>query len=295
VILITGETGTGKEVLARYIHETGPRSDMPFVKVDCATIPSALMESQLFGHVRGAFTGATADHKGFFEQADQGTLFLDEVGNLDLQTQSKLLQFFNDYTITPVGGAGPRRLNVHCVLATNSDLSRMVRTGRFREDLYYRIYNIVLSLPPLRKRPLDIPVLCRHFLDHYARKAGREFKGFSKEAMDKLLSWEWPGNVRELQTVVQRAALFASGDFVGAEDIQLSKGKEEQRKKRTPFRISMTDRKVVEEALKSSQGVVSKAAKALGIDRRTLYNFMNSQNLRPDQFRQGLTFTGPPA
>jgi DNA-binding NtrC family response regulator len=166
----------------------------------------------------------------------------------------------------------------------------MVRAGKFREDLFYRIYGINLVLPPLRQRPLDIPLLCGHFLSLYGGKSGRAFKGFSKEALDRLLAWEWPGNVRELQTVVQQAVLFAEGDIIGAQDIRLSKGKERRRKQRTPFKISLTDKKVIEAALLANLGVVSKAAHALGIDRRTLYHFMNSQGMRADDFRQGLKF-----
>jgi PAS domain S-box-containing protein len=214
-VLITGETGTGKELVARAIHERSPRRDRLLVKVNCAAISSGLVESELFGHEKGAFTGALARRKGRFELAHGGTLFLDEVGELPLETQAKLLRVLQERELERVGGSETVRVDVRLLAATNRDLAAMVARGRFREDLYYRLAVFPVTLPPLRARQGDIAILAHAFLRRFARQAGKRLEGFSPEALRRLQSYRWPGNVRELQNLVERAVILSAGPLVG--------------------------------------------------------------------------------
>jgi len=207
-VLITGETGTGKELVARAIHEASPRRERLLVKVNCAAISAGLVESELFGHEKGAFTGAVGKHKGRFELAHGGTLFLDEIGELPLETQVKLLRVLQEREFERVGGNETIRVDVRVVAATNRNLPQLVARGQFREDLYYRLNVFPVALPPLRERAEDIPPLVNAFLQRYARQAGKRIEEISPEAMWKLLAYKWPGNVRELQNVIERAVVF---------------------------------------------------------------------------------------
>ncbi len=220
-VLITGENGTGKELVARAVHRLSPRANRTFVEVNCAAIPTELIESELFGHVKGSFTGAIDDRPGKFEVADGGTLFLDEVGDMSLAAQAKVLRALQEGVITRVGGRRPIQVDVRVLSATNKDLAEEIRQGRFREDLFYRLNVIPLHVPPLRERREDIPMLVQHFANLAVREAGLAPKSFTPEAVEKLQRMDWPGNVRELRNTVERLLILASGDAVTAQDVEL--------------------------------------------------------------------------
>ena len=210
-VLICGETGTGKELIARAVHDLSPRKGRTFVKLNCAAIPTGLLESELFGHEKGAFTGAIAQKVGRFELANQGTLFLDEIGDIPLELQPKLLRVLQEQEFERLGGTRTIRVNVRLVAATNRDLAKMVAEGRFRSDLYYRLNVFPLALPPLRERPDDIPRLVRHFTQRFARRMGRRIESIPSATMDALVRYPWPGNVRELQNIIERAVILSPG------------------------------------------------------------------------------------
>jgi two-component system, NtrC family, nitrogen regulation response regulator NtrX len=220
-VLVTGENGTGKELVARAIHRLSPRAERPFVEVNCAAIPSELIESELFGHMKGSFTGATEDRAGKFELADGGTLFLDEIGDMSLAAQAKVLRALQEGIVTRVGGAKPIRVDVRVLAATNKDLEEEIREGRFREDLFYRLNVIPLHVPPLRERREDIPMLVRHFVETSARAANLKPRAFTDDAVDRLQRMDWQGNVRELRNTVERLLILAAGPVVGGDDIDL--------------------------------------------------------------------------
>jgi two-component system nitrogen regulation response regulator NtrX len=220
-VLITGENGTGKELVARAIHRLSPRAEKPFIEVNCAAIPTELIESELFGHVRGSFTGAIDDRAGKFELADGGTLFLDEIGDMSHTAQAKVLRALQEGVITRVGGAKPIRVDVRVLSATNKDLTEEIRAGRFREDLLYRLNVIPLHLPPLRERREDIPMLVQHFAQQAVREAALRPRGFTPEALALLQRMEWPGNVRELRNAVERLLILAPGDVITEKDVEL--------------------------------------------------------------------------
>jgi len=218
-VLITGESGTGKELVAKAIHERSRRHEGPFVAVNCAALPDALLESELFGHVRGAFTDAREDHKGLFLQAEGGTLFLDEIGELPLDLQPKLLRALEEYVVRRVGGDKELRFDARIVLSTNRDLESAVEDGRFREDLFFRINVIRLMLPPLRARGTDVLLLAQHFLELFAARSGKQVKGISDTLASKLLGYAWPGNVRELRNAIERAVALTRYDKIAVEDV----------------------------------------------------------------------------
>ncbi|HYR11411.1 MAG TPA: sigma-54 dependent transcriptional regulator [Longimicrobium sp.] len=223
-VLVTGENGTGKELVARAIHRLSPRGDKAFIEVNCAAIPSELIESELFGHMKGSFTGAHEDRAGKFELADGGTLFLDEIGDMSLQAQAKVLRALQEGIVTRVGGAKPIHVDVRVLAATNKDLEEEIKGGRFREDLYYRLNVIPLHVPPLRERREDIAMLVRHFVETYAREANLRPKPFTDEALERMQRMDWPGNVRELRNTVERLLILASGATVAVDDVELLVG-----------------------------------------------------------------------
>jgi formate hydrogenlyase transcriptional activator len=221
-VLITGETGTGKELIARAVHDASGRCDRALITVNCAALPGELIESELFGHERGAFTGAISQRRGRFELADGGTIFLDEVGELSAQAQAKLLRVLQEQAFERVGGSRVIKVNVRVIAATNRDLAQMVKAGTFRADLFYRLNVFPLNVPPLRERRADIPLLARHFIDMYARKLGKSFQGIASISMERLNQYNWPGNVRELQNLVERMVIVASGPLLEIDDAMLA-------------------------------------------------------------------------
>jgi two-component system nitrogen regulation response regulator NtrX len=223
-VLITGENGTGKELIARAIHRLSPRAEKTFVELNCAAIPSELIESELFGHMKGSFTGAHEDRAGKFELADGGTLFLDEIGDMSLQAQAKVLRALQEGIVTRVGGAKPIRVDVRVLAATNKDVEAEIAAGHFREDLYYRLNVIPLHVPPLRERREDIPMLVRHFVESYSREANLRPRQFTDEALERMQRMDWPGNVRELRNTVERLLILAGGGAVTADDVELLVG-----------------------------------------------------------------------
>jgi DNA-binding NtrC family response regulator len=220
-VLITGESGTGKELTARAIHENSPRKDKPFVAVDCSSLAETLLESELFGHVKGSFTGAVQSKTGLFKIADGGILFLDEVSNISISTQAKLLRVLQERKITPIGGTELLPIDIHLVAATNKNLRAMVNEGNFREDLFFRLNIIPIELPPLRDRKQDIPILIRHFLKKYTAEIGKEIKGVAPDMMSFLENYSYPGNVRELENMIERAVVLAEGNIIRNEDLEL--------------------------------------------------------------------------
>ena len=269
-VLITGENGTGKDVLAREIHAHSLRSGKQMVAVDAGAITETLFESELFGHVKGAFTDAHADHVGKFEQADGGTLFLDEIGNIPLHLQAKLLRAIQSRSIVRVGGNEAKPINIRLICATNMDLEQLVREGRFREDLYYRINTVHINLPPLRERKEDIAALAQMFLERFAEKYHRPLTGIAPEAAAMLTEGRWSGNIRELQNCIEKAVILSDGNELTAKDIQL-----EQAAKPIGTTIKAVneaeEERLVREAMDRTEGNISAAAKMLGVSRPTLY------------------------
>jgi len=271
-VCITGETGTGKELAAAAIHSESRRGGGPFVPVNCAALPEGTLESELFGHVKGAFTGAVRDKKGRFELADRGTLFLDEVADLPRAVQAKLLRVLQDGVFERVGGEKPVSVDIRLISATNQDLKRMVETGLFREDLYYRINVVPLHMPPLRKRKNDIPLLVEHFLDK-AAKEGQETAGPSKEALAVMMEYPWPGNIRELQSAIRFALVKSKGRIIQPDDLPMElKQWAYDRPSRGPAR--KLDQQSVQTALVQTGGNKARAARLLGVGRATLYRFL---------------------
>lgn len=272
-VLITGENGTGKELIAREIHRLSPRKDEVFIGVDLGSIAENLFESELFGHNKGAFTDAKEDRTGKFEAAHQGSLFLDEIGNLSLPTQAKLLTAIQKKSIVRVGSNKPIDVNIRLICATNSNLEKMVEEGLFREDLLYRINTIHVEVPPLRERKDDILLLADFFLKRFAKKYDKAGLRINKMAQDKLQEYPWPGNIREMQHTMERAVILCEGDVLGEEDFLLSaKGREQQAKEIKT--LEEMEREMINKALQEHQGNYSAAAEQLGISRQTLYNKM---------------------
>ncbi len=293
-VLITGESGTGKELVAEALHAESPRRDRKLVKVDCTAIPENLLESELFGHKKGSFTGADRDRMGRILQADGGTLFLDEIGDISPLMQLRLLRFLQERTFYPVGQDSPIQVDVRVIAATNADLRKKVEEGEFREDLYFRLRVIDIKLPPLRERTGDIPLLALHFLEKFSRRIGKDLTGISDQALDLLDRYPWPGNVRELEHVMERACVLCSGATISTEDIDLepvsrergetsalSPGAEEVSRVQASSNglKDLPEHERIVAALKRTGGNKAKAARLLGIDRSTLYRKIREYGL----------------
>ena len=295
-VLIFGGTGTGKEVVARAIHFNGPLKDEPFVAVDCASLPSDLLESELFGHEKGSFTGAVAQKMGKFELANKGTLFLDEIGNLTLATQVKLLRFMQEKRIERVGGTKSIELDVRIIVATNLDLEKAVNEGSFREDLYYRLNVITIPLPPLRERRDDIPLLVEHFLQKYWSESKGKAKYVLPETMDLLMRYDWPGNVRELENVIERATVVGKSETILIEDLPLRiqeqkvvSGPElEISARKVPFeqRVEDFEKRLIVDALKKTNWIQTKAAELLGTSRSIMKYKMKKYGIKRGEGRR---------
>jgi two-component system nitrogen regulation response regulator NtrX len=286
-VLIYGENGTGKELVARSVHALSRRRSGPFVEVNCAAIPEELIESELFGHIKGAFTGALADRRGKFELADGGTLFLDEIGDMSLKTQAKVLRALQEQVVEPVGGATSVRVDVRVLAATNKDLPSEIRFGRFREDLYFRLNVIPIFVPPLRDRAEDILLLAEHFVTELAREYGRRPKRFDAGAATGLRSYRWPGNVRELRNVIERLMIMVPGDTITMADLSFLAGPVVAAVS-VPGTIvplhearDQFERDYILRALSAQQGNISRTAEALGVERSNLYRKMRSFGIAP--------------
>jgi DNA-binding NtrC family response regulator len=277
-VLILGESGTGKELVARAIHYSSPRADQPLVKVNCAALPENLLESELFGHEKGAFTGAVGRRIGRFEQADQGTIFLDEIGDLSPLLQSKLLRVLQEKEFERVGSSQTLKVDVRVIAATNHNLEEAIQKGTFREDLYYRLNVVTISLPPLRERKEDIPPLIEHFLKKYSRENQKPVVSLSKEAKDLLMNYPYPGNIRELENIIERAVVLCRGDSITTQDLPLNLQESKAEDLMKEMAGGRTLRETLEEierlqinqALEKSHGVQTKAAEELGISERVL-------------------------
>lgn len=321
-VLITGESGTGKELVARALHLGSERKHMPFIRVNCAAIPSTLVESELFGHERGAFTGAVSARQGRFELADGGTLFLDEVSEIPLEIQVKLLRAIQESEFERVGGVKTLNVNVRLIAATNRNLEQEIKEKRFREDLYYRLNVVPIHLPPLRERPEDVEPLLEHFLLRSNERLGKQVQGFGPEALDALKAYAWAGNIRELENLVERMVLFASGDLIGVDELPDSftaDGSDDDgepddevdgglpRAIRLPLDSLGLDLKeavkagsrrieeaLIREALAQTDANVTRSARKLGISRRSLQSKMKELGLREEIAKQGGVSPQPP-
>jgi len=277
-VLITGESGTGKELVARTIHAESPRAGGPFVAINCGAIPDNLLESELFGYERGAFTGATAQRRGRIEFASGGTLFLDEVGELPLALQVKLLRFLQDRTIERVGGRESIQVDARVIAATNRDLNEAIAAGTFRDDLYYRLRVITVAVPPLRERGQDVMLLAQAFLERTAADEKKPVKGFTPEAWDALRAYHWPGNIRELENRVKRAVIMAEGRLVSPVDLELSPPTQQTPSLRAAK--EQTERELVLAALMKHNGNITRAASELGLSRQALHEIIVKRDIR---------------
>jgi formate hydrogenlyase transcriptional activator len=290
-VLVLGETGTGKELVARAIHDASPRRQRPFIKINCAAIPSSLLESELFGHERGAFTGAVAQRIGRFELADGGTLFLDEVGEIPLELQPKLLRVLQEHEFERLGGTRTLKVDVRVVAATNRDLRGMVGTQRFRDDLYYRLNVFPIALPPLRERPEDIEALVGHFVDHFARRMNRHFDVIPSESLDALRRHPWPGNVRELENVIQRAVILSTGARLTLPPCRVEPAPQSPPKE--PETLKGVERAFIARVVEEANWVIGGprgAAARLGLKRTTLLSLMKRLGLSRPRDAGGAEF-----
>ncbi|HMV38272.1 PEP-CTERM-box response regulator transcription factor [Plasticicumulans sp.] len=278
--LLLGDSGTGKELIARALHDLSNRADKRFVAINCAAIPETLLESELFGYEKGAFTGAAKQTRGKIEYADGGTFFLDEVGDLPMSLQAKLLRFLQQRVIERVGGREEIPVDVRVVCATHRELPALIRAGSFREDLYYRISEITLNIPPLRERDGDTVLIARAFLERYSQKLGKSFKGYTREALTALENYAWPGNVRELENKVKRAVIMAEGSQITADDLELEEGGEPALPLNLRRVREQAERQALTRAIAYVDGNLSQAADILGITRPTLYALLNKYNMK---------------
>ena len=276
-VLITGESGTGKEVVARAIHAAGPRRFMPMVTIHCGALTETLLESELFGHEKGAFTGAQYRKKGKFEVADGGSVFLDEISDISLRTQTDLLRVLQEKEIVRVGGNQQIKVDFRCIAATNKNLEALVKAGTFRPDLYYRLHVFCIDIPPLRDRREDIPLLVNHFLNKFCMATSRPMPQLAPEAMDRLMQHDWPGNVRELENAVERALVVGRGPEVRPSDFSFQLQADEMKGGRT---LDDIERAHIERILRETQHNLSRTARILDIDRTTLYNKLRRYGMR---------------
>lgn len=290
-ILVQGESGTGKEMLAQAIHDSSTRADAPLVTIDCATLTETLLENELFGHARGAYTGAHGNYAGLLSSANHGTVFLDEIGDMPLSIQAKLLRVLQERSFRPIGSTKSVSVDVRFIVATNKNLSEEVREGTFREDLFYRISAATLVIPPLRDRPDDIPVLARHFLSTCSPQNGRELTGFSHGAMQRLIAYHWPGNIRELFNKIKYAAAITQGPLIEAGDLftevddialrPLRRAKEEV--------VRSFEQQYLTTLLRAHEGNVAEAAKTAGVKRTNLYALLRRYDLDPASFKPAVS------
>jgi transcriptional regulator with GAF, ATPase, and Fis domain len=282
-VLILGESGTGKELIARAIHEHGSRRRKRFVAVDCSALTDTLLESELFGHLRGSFTGAVADTPGLFAEADGGTIFLDEVGDISPALQAKLLRVLQEHQVRPVGGTTWRAVDARVIAATNRDLAAAVAAGKFREDLYYRLKVVTIAVPPLRERPEDVPLLVDYLVRRAAADCGKEVTGVSEQALALLCAYRWPGNVRELAHVLERGVALAQHDVIMAEELpaELRDPAPRSTEGIPPDRPTLNDlkRRYIRRVIEESGGNVTQAAAVLGVDRRSLYRMLQRHGI----------------
>ena len=293
-VMIYGQTGTGKELVARAIHYNSPRKDKPFVPVDCAVLAENLLESELFGHVRGSFTGAVTTKPGLFEVAEGGTVFLDEIGNISLSIQAKLLRVLQEREFTPVGGTTPKKVDIRIIAATNRDLEKMIKEETFRDDLYYRLNIVPITLPGLKERQEDIPMLAMHFLNKYAEEMGKSIKGFTPAAMEKLVRYAWPGNVRELENIIERTIVMIEGEMVQPEhlplplekadaEVQVPETSEELKEIKKQLRekaVEDVEKAFILRALERNHWNVTRAAEEVGMLRPNFQAMMRKYGLR---------------
>ncbi len=290
-VLVTGESGTGKELIARAIHYNSPRKEGPFVVINCGALPENLQESELFGHVRGAFTGAIRDKVGLFQQAQKGTILLDEIGETSLSTQVKLLRFLQDGEIRPVGANKAIYVDVRTIAATNENLEKAVESGRFRKDLFYRINVIRIHLPPLRERREDIPLLVEYFLEKVMEKLQKGKRAFSKEAMHALMNYDWPGNIRELQNIIERAVALSKNEIIEVNELLIpvegftaaviNPFEDEKRKSFIVTTLAEQEKNAIIDALNKYDGNQTKVAQILGISTTTLWRKIKRYKIKP--------------
>lgn len=285
-VFINGESGTGKELIARAIHIGSERKDMPFVAVNCAAIPETLLESELFGYEKGAFTGAVQSSKGLFAQAHKGTIFLDEIGDMPLSLQSKSLRVLQERRFYPVGSNKPIQVDVRVIVATNKDLQKEVREGRFREDLFYRIFVIPVNLPPLRERKEDIPPLVDYFIDKFNAGMGKKIKGMTPLAIQKLMLYDWPGNVRELENTVEYAMAMTLQDVIAEDLILRSVSNVPGKTQSLKDARSAFERGYIINLLEQTKGNVSKASRLAGKYRADFYTLLKKYKIRPETFKK---------
>ena len=286
-VLVLGENGTGKELVANAIHEAGPRREQPFVPINCGAIPETLLESELFGHEKGAFTDAYRSREGKFELADKGTLFLDEIGDVPLHLQVKLLRFLQEHVLQRVGGRESVRVDARVVAATNRDLKTMVGDGRFREDLFYRLGVITIQVPALRERGDDLRLLAEYFLEFYGRQHKRRLKGFTQAALRALMAHPWPGNVRELENRMQRAVILAQDAYLRPEDLELeSAGGSTDPLPTLQSARDEAERRLLVDALTRNAGNVTRAAREIDVSRPTLHDLLRKHGLDAARFRR---------
>ncbi len=278
-VLLTGESGTGKEVLARALHDSSIRAAGPFIAINCAAIPENLLESELFGHEKGAFTGAIRRTIGKIEQAQGGTLLLDEIGDMPLPLQAKLLRFLQERLIERVGGREQIELDVRVISATNQDLKSLIGDGGFREDLFYRLEEVGVHIPSLREREGDAVLLAKFFLQQFTESLNKSFRGITKEGLNAIAAYDWPGNVRELENRMKRAIVLAEGKYIGAEDLDIDLGKSATQVPTLRQAREAAEHDAIVRALKMSQKNLTAAAKVLGVSRPTLYDLMKTHNL----------------